>query len=490
MLKSTPPLLCFSGLFALLFLLCAVVYLSIDDDPPNVVFIIIDDLNTEVGFLGDEQALTPHLDALAQSSVVFEAAYAQAPVCNASRTSFLTGLQPSTTGVYGLTPDFWALPEYDSHPTLPGYFRAQGYHTGAVGKIFQTHTHQASFDFIRRDWFGAMGPFPPEPLVVGTQQGFHRYVDWGPFLTEEDTADYRAASAAIDFIQVARRDHKDVPFFLALGFFRPHVPLYAPQKFFDLHSSSVQSNEADHFDVDQIPPFGQKLIGYEGRQILNKFMLENNHGVDYRVAYRASVSLVDQQIGRVLQFLDSAGLADNTIVAVLSDHGVQNGQKNLWFKRTLWESTARVPLLLRAPDYPAQRLEETVGLIDLFPTLVDIADLPPVESLEGVSLTRWLREAGAAPTAAAPHPPVLTVHSPGSFALTDRRWRYIQYADGSEELYDRSSDPRELTNIADDESRSATISATLAHFRAAAPSDFRDFAPGTSGLASGVYPDK
>lgn len=459
--------------------------------PPNVVLIIVDDLNTEVGFMGDTLAVTPNLDALAESSVVFDAAFAQAPLCNPSRTSFLTGLSPSTTGVYGLAPNFWDLPEYEDHVTLPMFFNQHGYRTGAVGKIFQTHTHRESFDYIKHSWFGAMGPYPRTPIVKETADVFSRYVDWGPYLEEEQTADYQVASAAIGFLRNTVARHEDVPFMLAVGFFRPHAPLYAPQKLFDLHASTADYVPRDTMDLAQVPSFGKKLVSYQERQKLTNFLAEDGRAASFLKSYRASVSLIDRQIGRVLEHLDKQGLTDNTIVVVLSDHGVHNGQGGLWFKRTLWQASNHVPLMLRIPGYSAQRIAEPVGLVDLYPTLASVAGLRPPKNLDGMNMLPWLRADNIPATSipvSALRPPVLTVHSPGSFALRDRRWRYIQYADGSEELYDSVADPEEATNLALKDQPADEITTALAQFRSAGPATFANFAPGTSGLQSEAYP--
>ncbi len=412
--------------------------------PLNILFILIDDLNADVGFLGSSRAVTPNLDDLAGRSLVFERAYAQAPLCNPSRTSLMTGTYPHFTGIYGLKPNFWEVPELAGLNTLPGYFRQAGYYTGAVGKVFHTAAHADSFDVDRKGWFGAFGPFPPEPLRPDTGEKFHPYYDWGPWLEEEETADYKLATAAIDMLREAQE--QDSPFFLTVGFFRPHNPRYAPQEFFDMHP--LEEVAAPPREVDAtitIPEFGRKLVSYDSRQRFNRYLRSTGGDREYIQAYRASISLVDRQVGRLLDLLEDTGLIENTLVVLASDHGVQNGEKNLWLKRTLWEASNRVPLLISSPYTATGSVMMPVGLIDIFPTLVELARLENLPQLQGESLAPWLdisnrleREDRA---------PVLSEHGPGNFSLRSRNWRYIRYQDGSEELYNHQEDSGETNNL-------------------------------------------
>lgn len=454
--------------------------------PPNVLFIVIDDLNRQVGFLGDDSAVTPSLDALARSSVVFEHAYAQAPLCNPSRTSFLTGTYPHTTGIYGLSPNFWDLDEFEPLLTLPLHFRNAGYTTRSMGKVFHTASHEPSFDHILRGWFGAFGPFPTTPLNLGSDGAINRYYDWGPWQTESETPDYQLATKAARFIEDA--DELDKPFFLAVGFFRPHTPLFAPQEFFDLHQGVEKRSPAPgDAELPGVPAFGKKLVSYFGRQKFNNYLMEKDQGAGFLQAYRAAVSLVDKQVGRVMHALAQSGELENTIVVLLGDHGVQNGEKNLWFKRTLWEASTHVPMMISVPGESASRIQMPVGLIDIFPTLSELLGLPVPEQLQGHSLLPWMT---GELSQEQPREPVLSVHGPGNFALRDSRWRYIRYAEGSEELYDHQVDEGEHTNLVMSEAPSEDSRAALERLRTLIPDTFREFAPGTEGFASGAYPGK
>jgi arylsulfatase A-like enzyme len=458
---------------------------DVKSNPPNILLIIVDDLNTQVGFLGDETASTPRMDALANQSIVFEHAYAQAPICNPSRASFLTGIYPHSTGLYGQMPEFWEVEGYDGAITLPLHFRGNGYHTASIGKVTNYRRHTPSFDYTQ-GWFGAFGPFPDQPINLPANSGFSKYYDWGPLLSVHETADYKVASAAIDYIR--SEPFGESPFFLAVGFFRPHVPLYAPEEYFDLHpieTVKVPSTEAS--TIDAIPDFAKKLVSYNGDKSFKSYLGEPGRGEGFLQAYRASVSLSDEQIGRVLDSLAESGFADNTIVVMISDHGVQNGAKNLWFKRTLWEKTLAVPMVIHIPNSLPRRIEMPVGLIDLFPTLSELSGLPVPEQAEGVSLVPWIE----APEGAAwqDRAPVVSVHGPGNVSIRDRQWRYIRYEDGSEELYDHRVDSDESKNLVSSDSL-AEVQPVIDEFRRHVPLTFSDFAPGTSGMASAAYPGK
>lgn len=456
-----------------------------DVKPPNVLLLIVDDLNTQVGFLGDATASTPRMDALASESIVFEHAYAQAPICNPSRASFLTGIYPHSTGLYGQRPEFWEVEGYDGAVTLPLHFRNNGYHTASIGKVTNYRRHTPSFDYTE-GWFGAFGPFPEKPLNLPENASFSKYFDWGPLLEDPETADYKVASAAVDYIRSERFGKS--PFFLAVGFFRPHVPLYAPQKYFDLHPiATVTPPSTSESTILALPEFAKQLVSYSSEQRFNDFLSERDGGKGFLQAYRASVSLADQQIGRILDSLAESGRADNTIVVMISDHGVQNGVKNLWFKRTLWEKTLAVPMVIHIPEYRSRRMDMPVGLIDLFPTLSELAGLTIPAQVEGVSLVPWIDAPEG--DVGRVREPVIAVHGPGNVSIRDTRWRYIRYEDESEELYDHWNDPDESINLAAGESLHE-VQSVIEGFRHLIPETFSDFAPGTDGMASAAYPGK
>jgi len=423
---------------------------------PNVVFIAIDDQNDWVGCLGGHPlAKTPHLDQLASRGTVFLNAHCQSPLCNPSRTSVMLSLRPTTTGIYGLAPWFRALPEWKNRVTLPQHFRAQGYHTMASGKIYHFGTagpgvgqrnlnsteETAPVEFQVRGPSPGIGATPDKKLIPPTPMGNHPLMDWGVFPhRDEDKGDYQVASWAIEQIQSAP---KDQPFFLAAGFFLPHVPCYASQQWFDLYpdDDSVLPLIRDN-DRDDTPRFSWYLHWNLPEPRL-KWVRDNDQWRNLTRSYLACTSFVDAQVGRVLTALDEAGLADDTIVVVWSDHGWHLGEKTITGKNSLWDDGTRVPLIFAGPGVKSrQRCVQPAELLDMYPTLIDLCELESRDDLEGISLRPQLQDATAKRER-----PAITSHNKGNHGIRTERWRYIHYADGSAELYDHASDPHEWTNL-------------------------------------------
>lgn len=446
--------------------------------PPNVLLIAVDDLNTEVGFLGASYARTPEMDRLAGRSTIFENAHCQAPICGPSRNSFLTGKHPHSTGLYSLLPLYSEVEELRPLPTFPQWFRERGYRSVMLGKIFHSKPDRRAADEI----FGGynFGPFPEKAMHLPEPNPFHPFYDFGPFLEDEQTTDYRLAQDAIRELRKLAGGAE--PFFLSVGFIRPHCPYYAPQRWFDLHPlESVEPYTDQSDDLADLPAYAKGLIPSEDK--FHQFLLEEDRARLLLQSYRASISYVDHCIGLLLAALRENGLEENTVVVLFGDHGLQNGQKNQWFKRTLWEASTRVPLLVSLPGQrETRRVASPVGLIDLFPTLCEVAGLPQAEGLDGLSLRALLdgTDDGAG------RPPALTSHGPGNFAVRDARWRYIRYADGSEELYDHSSDRDERNNLASD----PALAAEKTRLGGFIPTAWADFAPGSKDLGSRAFPGK
>jgi len=448
---------------------------------PNILFIVVDDLNDEVGFLGDTHAITPNMDRLAAQSAVFENTHCQAPICGPSRNSFLTGKHPHNTGLYGLDPMFRDVPELSDRIALPQNFRQQGYTSIGVGKVFHSKPDPLSFDNKNPGWFGGYGPFPDKPIRRDPDQGFHQFFDWGPYLEDVETADHKIAEYAIRQIEEAAR--KQTPYFLAVGFFRPHTPLYAPKKWFDLHPLEAIAPVPDQSnDLTDLPAYALKLVNLDREQKWHQWLHTMNYTAEFLQAYRACVSYTDHNIGKLLDALDKTGLDKNTIVVMAGDQGMQNGSKNLWWKRTLWEQTTRVPLLIKVPGQPHRRIKSPVGLVDLYPTLCKLAGLSAPADLDGLSLVDLMKGSPGAEN----RPPAVISHGPGNFAVRDLRWNYIHYTDGSEELYDHDTDPAERHNLAAN-AESAVVIARLKRF---VPEKWADFAPGTKGFDCSQFPGK
>lgn len=419
------------------------------NDRPNILLIAIDDLNDWVGPLGGHPLVkTPHLDALAARGTTFTNAHCQAPLCNPSRASLLTGLRPSTTGIYGLEPSFRDVPGFAKRMTLPQYFAEHGYRTAADGKIFHHGTRSGgasrTTDFQENGNHGGVGSKPPKRLVTSPPIA-HPLVDWGVWPTNNDDTkkgDFIVASWGIDQIRAAPRDQ---PFFLAVGFFLPHVPCYATQKWFDLYpdDDTVLPTILEN-DRDDTPRFSWYLHWQLPEPRLGPLRATGQWRNLVR-SYLASTSFVDSQVGRLLEALDASGHRDDTIVILWSDHGWHLGEKSIMGKNSLWERSTRVPLIVAGPGVtPSQRCGRPVELLDIYPTLVEIAGLPPRGDQEGQSVVPQLRDASAPRTR-----PAITTHNQGNHAIRSERWRYIRYADSSEELYDLENDPHEWHNLAD-----------------------------------------
>jgi arylsulfatase A-like enzyme len=413
---------------------------------PNVLFIAIDDQNDWVGPLGGHPlAKTPHLDRLARRGTVMTNAHCQAPLCNPSRTSLMLGLRPTTTGIYGLAPWFRAVEEWSERVTLPQQFKAHGYKTYTVGKIYHGAAGGPQARGREFDVWGpatGVGARPPAKLIPATPMGNNPLMDWGTFPhRDEDKGDTLVANWAIEQLKTVP---KDQPFFLAAGFFLPHVPCYATQAWFDLYpdNDTVLPVIRDD-DRDDTPRFSWYLHWRLPEPRL-PWVRENHQWRNLVRSYLACTSFVDAQIGRLLDALEQSGQADHTIVVVWGDHGYHLGEKGITGKNTLWERSTRVPLIFAGPGVtPGGRVGTPAELLDVYPTLLDLCGLTARTDLEGVSLLPQLKDANAPRVR-----PAITSHNQGNHAVRTQRWRYIRYADGAEELYDLANDPREWTNLA------------------------------------------
>ncbi len=410
---------------------------------PNYLFIAIDDLNDWVGCMnGHQQVQTPAIDGLAGRGTLFTNAHCQAPLCNPSRTSLLTGLRPTTTGVYALQPWFRRVESLKNLVTLPQYLAQHGYRTITAGKIFHDGSPpvaERKNEFNVWDQVDNYKNLPAQKFVTTPEN--HRLVDWGMFPeTDSDHDDWKLADWAIEKLRSAPSQ----PFFLAVGFRLPHVPLYTPERWFDLYPDDkliMPAVKAD--DRNDTPEFSWYLHWKLPEPRLSWLQSANQWRPMVR-AYLASVSFVDNQVGRVLEALEKNGLAENTVVVLWSDHGWHLGEKAISGKNSLWERSTRVPLVFAGPGISVgARSNRPVELLDLYPTLADLSGLPVSKELEGHSLKPLLKNAKAS------RPwPAITTHNPDNHTVRSERWRYIRYADGSEELYDMRRDPNEWNNLA------------------------------------------
>ena len=409
-------------------------------DKPNVLFIAIDDLNDWIGCLGGHPDVkTPNLDRLSQRGVLFTNAFCSAPACNPSRASLLTGILPSTSGVYH-NPQPWR-PVLPNVVTIPQHFMAHGYSALGTGKIFHgAYPDPPSWDeyFPSKTKTRPGDPLPPNRPLNGIPKTAH--FDWGPVDAEDgDMGDWKVA----DWARGELAKEHDKPFFLAVGIFRPHLPWYVPKKYFDMYPpDQITLPNVKEDDLDDIPPIGKKIARPNGD---HKKVIDHNQWRKAVSSYLASISFADACVGRVIDALDRSAYADNTIIVLWSDHGWHLGEKLHWRKFALWEEATHNVFMVVAPGItkPGGRCERTVSMIDIYPTLIDICGLNPKNELVGKSLMPLLKNPSAAWDR-----PALTTHGRNNHSIRSERWRYIRYRDDTEELYDHDKDEMEWDNLA------------------------------------------
>ena len=422
---------------------------SAQPEHPDVLLIAIDDLNDWVGCMdGHPQAKTPNIDRLAKRGVLFTNAHCQSPVCWASRASFMSGKLPSTTGVYLLGGDFRASPALKDAKQLADLFNEAGYKTMTAGKIYHNNVGPETFQV--RGPKQSFGPIPKKEDggKINYKQG-HPLWDWGRFpddAGESKMPDYVSAKWAAKQLRTQPRDK---PLFIAVGMCRPHVPMYAPPKYFDMYPALEQIvlPAVKDDDRDDIPEYAKRLTaGFPAPRHIWFNEPENKKEMQWQravKAYLASITFADAQVGKVLDALDVSGRADNTVVILLSDHGFHLGEKQRWAKRSLWSESTKVPLIIAGPGIkPDRTSNQPAGLVDMVPTLIDLARLKGVGGLDGRSLVPQLKDVNAK------RRPTICTWWVGNHAIISERYRYIRYKDGSEEFYDMKTDPNEWQNLA------------------------------------------
>lgn len=440
---------------ALLILLASAVA-SIAEAPKklNVLFIVSDDLNTDLGCYGHAQVQSPNIDRLAKRGVRFDRAYCQYPVCNPSRTSFMSGRRPGTTGIIdNVTPTRTNTKEA---VFLPQHFRKHGYQTIKVGKIYHTGNNfedAASWDVDIRETGRAKSP-PAEQVVKRIHKA-------GVMLdaADEDTWDGFVARKSVELMEKASKTDK--PFFLATGFRRPHTPYIAPKKYFDLYPfEQIKPREEPVAHLRGIPPIALTYKQGEKRPSADEWR-------QIIASYNAAISFMDAQIGVLLDALDRLNLWDSTVVVFVSDHGYHLGEHGgLWHKMCLFEESVRVPMIVAAPGVKAGISPRLVELVDLYPTISDLSGLPLAEGLEGTSFKPLL----SAPARAWKKAAFTEVSRGGTIggkldpklmgrSVRTERWRYTEWDFGKQgaELYDHDSDPHEWINLATDAKHADTV---------------------------------
>ena len=410
---------------------------SAQGKPYNVLFIAIDDLRPLLGCYGYPEMHTPNIDALAERGTLFNRAYCQFPVCNPSRASVFTGLRPDTVGVYNNFSYFRdTLPEV---VTLPQHFKTHGYHTRSVGKI--THGPNALLD--QRSWSAPIWREFWKPVDKATNPSWQA-LD----VPDDELEDGRIADAAVEILSGI----KDREFFLAVGFNKPHLPFYAPNKYFDLYPPQTFSVPVDSRLPKDAPDIASNPKGLRGYQDISKYPpFEDEKTLELIRAYAATTSYVDAQVGRVLNQLNALGLTENTVVVLWGDHGFHLGEHGLWRKNTLFEDSVRSPLIISVPGQtsPNTTTDALVELIDIYPTLCDACQLPAPTELEGISMIPVVEQPTRTWKSAAFSQ--LSRGSVQGISIRTERYRYTEWGQDAvhgKELYDYDLDPNETVNIA------------------------------------------
>lgn len=473
---------------------------------PNVLFIVCDDLNTTVeGFTGAHpQASTPNLARFAESATRFQRAYSNAPICAPSRASFLTGIYPSTSGNYHF--DKWFENEVLANSkSLMGYFKANGYRVAGTGKLFHQHRRGEYQDYGYHSDYGpfpfdgekqvahpsipgafhelgpldgTLGPLTDVPFggvegkgwVVGYWREPNKPWRYESETDRDPTPDELNAAWAADYLRTYQDRFRNKPFFLSVGFIRPHTPMVAPDRFFEkfpldeVKLAGILPGDLEDTHLANSGADSRGRLGFD--RLAQAYGSREEALRRFTQAYLACVAAVDENVGEVLDALEESGQADNTIVVITSDHGFHLGEKDHILKNTLWEEATRVPLLVRVPGMtePGSEVFHPVSLVDLYPTLADLCGLEgdtrvnekgrPLDGhslrpfLENPSASSWSGSAGALSVVGGGWGPGASGAS-HHYSVRSADWRYIRYADGEEELYDHRKDPREHENLAE-----------------------------------------
>ncbi|MEM8955813.1 MAG: sulfatase [Verrucomicrobiota bacterium] len=427
-------------------------------EPVNVLFIICDDLNCDMGLYGHPQVKTPHIDRLAKRGVQFNNAHCQYPLCGPSRASFMTGLYPDQNLVH--RNGIYIRERVPNVMTLSQMFRENGYFATRIGKIYHynvpKHIGTGGHD-DPYSWNKTINPrgrdVTDEPLIKTLREGyFGATLSW--LAADGDDREQTDGIAATEAIRTLKEHAEDkIPFYLAVGLYRPHTPYVAPKKYFDLYPlDKIKVATIPDGYLDTIPAPARKSITRRA----NEQDLDNQTAREVLQSYYASISFADAQIGRILRGLKNTGLDKNTIVVFTSDHGYHMGEHGYYQKTTLFENATRVPLVIAGPGVTAKGevSDAPVEMIDIYPTLADLCHLEAPPHLAGVSIAPILEDATARPRETA-----FTQYDSG-YSIRNDRYRYTEWgengADGNE-LYDHKTDPEEMNNLAPNPEHAATV---------------------------------
>ncbi len=436
-----------------------------DSARPNVLLIMVDDLRDHIGCYGNATVKTPNIDRLAERGALFERAYVQYPVCNASRSSMLSGLRPDQTGVTdNATLLRSKLPEVVTFPQL---LKENGWRAEAYGKIF--HLGGGQNTDVREQWMDLPKSWDKaralEPTEIGRKKiagrdltdGELKWCHWGMMAgDDDDQPDGQIASAVIE----AMESSDDRPWIIGCGFMKPHDPFLAPEKYFELYPPESLRLYRDPLHLTLAPPMA---IGFGPFGVaFGKFTDQERH--EFQRAYYACTSFMDAQLGRVLDTMDRLDLWKTTIVLFMSDHGYHLGERQWWNKNTLFDRSCRAPLIIAAPRIQPARMSGLVEFVDLYPTIADFCGVTQPAGLAGQSLRPLLENPSQPGKLAAITIVTRGNNSRGDSVRTDR-WRLTQWSDGQRELYDHANDPEETMNVADEPGNASLIDELLVYLK-------------------------
>lgn len=432
----------FFRIVPILFLFSAYTTLGQEQKKPlNVLVIVADDMNMWSILKNYAPLQTPYLDKLKSESFYFPNASCAAPVCIPSRASFFSGRAPHNTGAYLNNGKTWQNNSLSATEVLPEIFKRNGYTTWGRGKIFHASINEGRQEqmFDNTVVEGGFGPFASKQYHYANSKWFSVKPWTGP---DTDFPDVQNADAAISYLT---KQHEK-PFFMYYGLYRPHTPYTAPKRFYDLYKNSkiTMPPGIKQGDLDDVPLQGRQLVD-SLKQYHKEGLTKEEVMLDLMKGYCANYSFADWNIGRILEALDNSKYSSTTIVLFYSDNGFHNGTKNHWIKSTLWEEADAVPFMIRLPNHKGGSRSQTVSLLDVYPTLVDYCSLnPPSHKLDGKSIVPVFKNKNLDWNR-----PGLTCYGENYSSVRDERYRYIQYPDGSEELYDHKKDKYEYTNLAE-----------------------------------------
>ncbi len=446
-----------SALCLLSFLLCFTIA-SAQQSKPNVLFLICDDLNCDMGLYGHPMVKTPNIDRLAERGVRFDNAHCQYALCGPSRASFMTGLYPDQTLIHGNA--IYLRETLPNVQSLPQMFRENGYFATRIGKLYHYHVPKHIGTSGHDDpwsWNYTINPrgrdVTDEPLIKTLREkAFGGTLSWlAADGTDEEQTDGIAATHAVAELQKSAKD--GVPFFLAVGLFRPHTPYVAPKKYFDMY-------DLDQIEVPKVPENYKDTLPLPAWRSLTSKKdqrdLSDELSREIIQSYYASITFADAQLGRILDALEETGLAKNTVVVFTSDHGYHMGEHGHWQKTTLFSNATRVPLVIAGPGVKAKGSASDcpVEMIDFYPTLAELTGLEAPDNLSGSSLLPILEGAKKDVRETA-----LSQFKNG-YSIVGKRYRYTEWGEkGAEgnEFYDHESDPEELKNLANDPAQAELV---------------------------------